>query len=642
MSSSDATMSSPLFVPQALQFYVNRLSFSKNRVRLQALSTQVASANSQVIVRLPSNTMINLASLTMTGGVRATIDNAASNEGVALPTNWDFSFIETLSLIANGGIITQPFINYKLLGNTLNDVYGTDDKNTARNALQGSLPSPLRPSQTGYQPFAINNWISATQTMAPSYISTNLLGDLELRLTMTDNAILQSGSLANGACVEGLQERCRWDMRAINFYIETASIQSNMLEQAIAAKLAGGEPINVPFENVFSFQQTNDSGTYNQRFSVSSQSVNKIVAVSQRAQDARPTVDEPTQILTIGTDEIKAGIDYTIDTIDDDETQCTTPEQWSQLGVTGIANIPVDANLASGTIVTIQALGNADTSDWQGIGATNGTVGETFETTSSGASFPLNAQVYVQPEEGVSFTALVDGSTLVFAANDDLVSYAQAGFTSPCGRFYNGIPSVFRRNYCGCRFAQFSVNNQYSPNYQIDSQVNNGLDLVKEDITAAAVNYSASNVLVETRAAMDVLDYDYESADKLTSYTQMPFEYLGGGVFNGGNTVIQAPSTQLVADGSKNSQSFWFPYTYKSGVNAFLEDKFIIATSFDLDVCDKDRLVSGINTLGSNAQMFLNVVGGANNDDSPNQSTIFVLCTSMVQIYQGATLQIIQ
>jgi len=73
-----------------------------------------------------------------------------------------------------------------------------------------------------------------------------------------------------------------------------------------------------------------------------------------------------------------------------------------------------------------------------------------------------------------------------------------------------------------------------------------------------------------------------------------------------------------------------------------LEDKFIIATSFDLDVCDKDRLVSGINTLGSNAQMFLNVVGGANNDDSPNQSTIFVLCTSMVQIYQGATLQIIQ
>ena len=498
MSSSDATMSSPLFVPQALQFYVNRLSFSKNRVRLQALSTQVASANSQVIVRLPSNTMVNLASLTMTGGVRATIDNPQANEGVALPTNWDFSFIETLSLIANGGIITQPFINYKLLGNTLNDVYGNDCKNNARNALQGSYPSPLKPTQNGYQPFSINNWISATQTMAPSYISTNLLGDLELRLTMTDNSILQSGSVQTGAEIPGLQAKCRWDMRHINFYIETASIQSNMLEQAIAAKLAGGEPINVPFENVFSFQQSNSEGTFNQRFSVSSQSVNKIIAVTQRTAD-----------------------------------------------------------LGGGR-----------------------------------------------------------------------------------KEFINGIPQALRRNYCGCKFAQFSVNNQYSPNYQIDSQVTDGGNLVTNVLT----DYTSSNVLVETRAALDVLDYDYESCDKLTSYTQMPFEYLGGGLYieNAATQYIQRPSGQVVnADDTKVAESYWKPYTYKPGLEAFRQDKWIMATSFDLDVCDKDRLVSGINTLGSNAQMFLNVVGGGA-DSVANTSTVFVLCTSMVQIYQGATLQIIQ
>lgn len=497
MSSSDATMSSPLFVPQALQFYVNRLSFSKNRVRLQALSTQVASANSQVIVRLPSNTMVNLASLTMTGGVRATIDNPQLNEGVALPTNWDFSFIETLSLIANGGIITQPFINYKLLGNTLNDIYGNDCKNHARNALQGSYPSPLGPSQNGYQPFSINNWISATQTMAPSYISTNLLGDLELRLTMTDNSILQSGNVQTGITMAGLQNKCRWDMRHINFYIETASIQSNMLEQAIAAKLAGGEPINVPFENVFSFQQSNSEGTFNQRFSVSSQSVNKILAVTQETGDLQ---------------------------------------------------------------------------------------------------------------------------------------------TGSRKEFVNGIPQAFRRSYCGCRFAQFSVNNQYSPNYQIDSQVTDGLDLIDN----SAQNYTSSNVLVETRAAMDVLDYDYESCDKLTSYTQMPFEYLGGGVY-GAQTAnqINPGSEQIISGDDKDGDHFWFPYTYRSGLECFRQDKWVIATSFDLDVCDKDRLVSGINTLGSNAQMFLNVVAGGL-DSVSNTSTVFVLCTSMVQIYQGATLQIIQ
>jgi hypothetical protein len=75
-------MSSSLFVPDALKFYVSRLSFSKNRVRLQALSSQVASANSQIIVRLPSNTMINLASLTMAGVVRASILVPDAGEGV--------------------------------------------------------------------------------------------------------------------------------------------------------------------------------------------------------------------------------------------------------------------------------------------------------------------------------------------------------------------------------------------------------------------------------------------------------------------------------------------------------------------------------------------------------------------------------
>jgi len=519
MSSSDATMSSPLFVPDALKFYVNRLSFSKNRVRLQALSSTTATPNSQIIVRLPSNTMVNLASLTMTGAVRAKLRGAVTggDYGVALPTNFDFSFIETLSLIANGGIITQPFINYKLLGNTLNDVYGNNAKNFSRNALQGSLPSPLinyaaiqtaQGADSMYVPFAINNWLSATQTMAPSYISTNLLGDLELRLTMTDTSILQTGALANGAAVAGLQQDATWDMKNINFYIETASVQSNMLDQAIAVKLAAGEPINVPFENVFSFSQTNGDSTYNQRFSVSSQSVNKILAVSQLQED-------------------------------------------------------------------------------------------------------LNS--------------------------------------STSRKFVNGIPQVLRRNSCGAQQAQFSVNNQYSPNYQINSDLVLGYNA---SATGAAdwdaYNQQIANGLVETRAAMDIPDYDYDAQDKLTTTTQMPFEYLGGGIPIDVNGVAGAPiqpaSNLIISDDGlagkeKNPQTYWFPYEYQTGVQTYMDDKFLLATSFDLDVCDKDRLVSGINTLGSNAQMFLNVVG---NGAAPNVSTIFVLCTSMVQIYQGATLKIIQ
>jgi hypothetical protein len=286
--------------------------------------------------------------------------------------------------------------------------------------------------------------------------------------------------------------------------------QRGILEQAISAKLSAGEPINVPFENVFSFSQTNNGGSYNQRFSVSSQSVNKVIAVSQLTTDLNPSSRKA---------------------------------------------------------------------------------------------------------------------------------------------FVNGVPQALRRNACGATQSQFSINNQYSPNYQIDSQLTAGVDFV-DPAFIAVKNLQISNGLVETVAAMDVPDYDYDCAHKLTSTTQMPFEFLGGGVLaTGANSTIegyiQPPSEQIVvtpAAGVVASQdnTYWFPYTYQSGIDTYLEDKFVVATSFDLDVCDKDRVVSGVNTLGSNAQMFYNVVGGGPGSAVGNVSNIFVLCTSMVQIYAGATLKIIQ
>lgn len=510
MSSNDSNaISSGFYVPDSLKFYVNRLSFSKNRVRLQALSSQIANPNGQIIVRLPSNTMLNMASLTMTGSVRASINGAQAGEGVALPTNLDYSFIESLSVISNGGIISQPFLNYKLIANTLNDVYGGDEKISNRAGLQGSLPSLLYDysvisgivggPQSAYVPFSINSWISPLQSMSPSYINTNLLGDLELRITLSDTSVLCSGAVADGSEVPALQNRCTFDMKDINFYIETASIQSNILDQLIENKLRSGEPINIPFENVFSFQQTNSGSNFNQRFSVSSQSINKIIAVTQLQSDVSGT----------------------------------GPEFQRQM--------------------------------------------------------------------------------------------------------VNGVPQSLRRNANGATQCQFSINNQYSPNYLINSELNAAFDFSTGVFNAGNIlNYQASSGLVETIAALDIPDYDYESAHhKLCSTTQMPME-LGLQA----SRAVAAPNTpkQPQAAVLNSANTYWFPYTYKSGIDTYLDEKYVVATSFDLH-CDSSRLISGVNTLGSNSQLFYNVVGGVG---AASVSTIFVLCTSMIQVFAGAQLKIIQ
>jgi hypothetical protein len=89
-------------------------------------------------------------------------------------------------------------------------------------------------------------------------------------------------------------------------------------------------------------------------------------------------------------------------------------------------------------------------------------------------------------------------------------------------RYINGAPQALRRNSNGATQCQFSINNQYSPNYLINSELNAGFDFSTGVFNAGNIkNYQATSGLVETVAALDIPDYDYESTHhKLTSTTQ--------------------------------------------------------------------------------------------------------------------------
>ena len=515
MSSTTAGTQS-YYVPDSLMYYAKRLNFSKNRVRLQTLSSQTVAPNGQIIVRLPSNTLLNFPSLAMSGSFRAQCQNSGATDGCAPPTNLDFSMFESASVISNGGVINQPFLGYDVLGNILNDAMGGQDSVKKRSALQHSIPQPLIKSDTtngdelsGYIPFVVSQFISPTQSMEPSYISSNLLGDVEVRIVMKGREIVQTGTLAQGEDNAGTAGMSgTWDIKNLNFYIETAQVESAILDQAISDQLASGMPMVVPFCNVFSFSQTNADSTFNQRFSVSSNCINKIIGTTQ---------------------------------------------------INTLLNPP---------------------------------------------------------------------------ANDV--------------KFVDGIPSTQVRSSNGVRFSQFSVNNIYSPNYQIDSELTDGSNWVGSATNGALAieNLQASNSLLETRAALDIDDYNYETVDALCTLTQPPFELLGGGVYNDGATkVVQPPSEGLIATqadgtvGDKSENSRWVPYEYKTPINVFLEDKYVVATSFDLNTDSKDRCSTGLNTLGSNAQMFWQSTGTGG---TQNTSRVYVMCTSQIEIYAGASLSIIQ
>jgi hypothetical protein len=158
------------------------------------------------------------------------------------------------------------------------------------------------------------------------------------------------------------------------------------------------------------------------------------------------------------------------------------------------------------------------------------------------------------------------------------------------------VPQALRRNSNAATQCQFSINNQYSPNYLINSNLNAGFDFSTGVFAAGNIrNYQASSGLVETVAALDIPDYDYESTHhKLTSTTQMPLEFGLQAASSSAAIANFVPAQQPPSPLLASASTYWFPYTYKSGIDTYLDEKYVVATSFDLH-CDSSRLVSGVN-----------------------------------------------
>jgi hypothetical protein len=454
----------------------------------------------------------------MSGSFRATSTGGTVNTGIAIPTNLDMALLQSLSVVANGAVINQPFLNYSTCAFICNDLAGGQDSVKKRSALQHSIPQPLIKSDNslggevlqGYVPFVNANMLSPLASCQPQYISSSLLGDLEVRMVMNGSNIVSIGDLEAPGATTG---RASWDVKDIQFFIETASVDSSILDNAISEHLASGQPVVIPFQNIFSFSQTNASSNFSHRFSVSSNCIDKIVATTQLTSDLNPPVND----------------------------------------------IPIK----------------------------------------------------------------------------------------------NGIPSVEVRNSNGARSSQFSVNNIYSPSYQISSELIDGTDWVDSVTNGAAQvgikDYSVSNALLETRCAMDIEDYNYECVDALCTKSQPMFEMLGGGgvvdPIAGGFGQIQPASSALVIkngddDPFKNPTTRWQAYDYETAIDTYLNNKYVVATSFDLGATpESERCASGLNSLGSNSQFFWNSVGDGG---AQNVSKIYVVCTSQIEVYQGSSLSIIQ
>jgi len=206
--------------PKNLAYNIKTLSgFSKSTVVLTPDKYAIVNQGDTIKVKLPSNTIVDLRTLSM--HFKGTCESSTGSSKLHFP-RLSSSLIKTLAVYINGTLI-ERIDNYNVLFNKLYDVDGGGVDQTAKRFLENSDPSigykmgvdsndksvgtrinkclVATPSDTK-EKFMVNNWLGFLSTASCPCPDTNDLNNVEIEITFDNEKVLW-GAGATGAGTGG-------------------------------------------------------------------------------------------------------------------------------------------------------------------------------------------------------------------------------------------------------------------------------------------------------------------------------------------------------------------------------------------------------------------------------------------------------
>jgi hypothetical protein len=133
---------------------------------------------------------------------------------------------------------------------------------------------------------SITDWLSFFKAQ-PNWIQTQMLGEVEVRITLNDNSVLGiAPSVLTAAALSTsnpttVTQRPDYSLYNIYFTLRTCSFSDNFADDLLHAKLSEGGELEIPFDNYFNVNQVQSAGSSSTRFSVNTQSLNKVIGVNR-------------------------------------------------------------------------------------------------------------------------------------------------------------------------------------------------------------------------------------------------------------------------------------------------------------------------------------------------------------------------
>ena len=275
-------------VPANVSYFLKRLSgYSTNTFKLQTLNQTSAVANDVVEVRLPTNAIVDLKSFCMYA-TAACSDNAAGDH-FKIPRWGLSSLIRRIEVLSGGNTLSQGFNEYGLYNAMKSFTDMSYNKLLVKNVLEeGQMATNIQNNSQGATRYSCPVWWNFMGTCLPDFVDTSLMPELVVRVHLNSDNVLVGRANA-GAVDDPLASNTpgTYSLSDISFSINTISMPE-IYSEAVLARINETGYLELPFDNVFSFQENLAAGgTGSVRFSVSSQSIDEI-SFAPRLNDTDP------------------------------------------------------------------------------------------------------------------------------------------------------------------------------------------------------------------------------------------------------------------------------------------------------------------------------------------------------------------
>jgi hypothetical protein len=264
--------------------------YSKNTIKIQPQSKSTYDAGDTITFRLPTNSIIDLHTLTLKLSAQLqNIGPAGSGDVTTSLPRYTQSYFRRIDWTMGGmqaglGSLHDYGFLYSLLANhkipafrAQGDLNVTDAAGTVqfepppvnavgvKSSYNSFLVSPGAASP--WKPQSVTSWLGLPAGNFMRFLDTNILPDIEIRMLLAPNSVIPASTAA----------RIKYQLKNLSFSVESISFGDGSYRAIVDSRMAEGTPLLVPFFNWAGFEGTSDMSNINQQFTIGTESLNALM-----------------------------------------------------------------------------------------------------------------------------------------------------------------------------------------------------------------------------------------------------------------------------------------------------------------------------------------------------------------------------